>query len=96
VLQELSRPNLELKVHDVVRDELPDGEFDLVHFRLLLAWLDEPQEALRRMVASLKPGGWLLGMGGKPAAQSGGSRSSNSGKRLSRPACSRRPISTRR
>ena len=57
----LSFPNLEVKLHDVLKDELPEGEFDLVHFRLLLACLDEPREALRRMVASLKPGGWLLG-----------------------------------
>jgi SAM-dependent methyltransferase len=60
VLRELSRPNLEIRVHDVVEDELPDGEFDLVHVRLLLAWLDEPQAALHRMAAALKPGGWLV------------------------------------
>jgi SAM-dependent methyltransferase len=60
VLRELSRPNLEIRVHDVLEDELEEGEFDLVHLRLLLAWLSEPQTALQRLAAALKPGGWLL------------------------------------
>ena len=41
-------------------DELPEAEFDLVHMRLLLAWLADPAEALRRLVAALRPGGWLV------------------------------------
>src|SRR3954451_23386697 len=56
----LSRPNLEIRVHDVLEDELTEGEFDLVHLRLLLAWLSDPQTALQRLAAALKPGGWLL------------------------------------
>ena len=60
VLRELSRPNLEIRVHDVLEDDLPDGAFDLVHLRLLLAWLSEPQRALRRLASALKPGGWML------------------------------------
>ena len=43
VLRELSRPNLEIRVHDVLEDDLPEGEFDLVHVRLLLGWLSEPR-----------------------------------------------------
>ena len=43
VLRELWRPNLEIRVHDVLEDDLPEGEFDLVHVRLLLGWLSEPQ-----------------------------------------------------
>ena len=60
VLRELSHPNLEVRVHDVLEDELPEGEFDLVHVRLLLAWLSEPDTALCRLTAALKPGGRLL------------------------------------
>lgn len=60
VLSELSRPNLDVLVHDVERDELPYGEFDLIHVRLLLAWLKEPITALRRLAAALRPGGWLV------------------------------------
>jgi SAM-dependent methyltransferase len=60
VLRELKRPNLEVRVHDVLRDELPEREFDLVHARLLLAWLADPERGLRRMVGTLRPGGCLL------------------------------------
>lgn len=60
VLGELSHPNLVLRAHDVLVDELPEGEFDLVHLRLVLAWLTEPRTALRRLVAALRPGGWLV------------------------------------
>lgn len=60
VLGQLSHANLELRVHDVLVDELPEAEFDLVHLRLLLAWLVEPRVALRRLIAALKPGGWLV------------------------------------
>jgi SAM-dependent methyltransferase len=60
VLQELQHPNLEVRVHDVLTDALPEGEFDLVHARLLLAWLANPRDGLQRMVRALKPGGCLL------------------------------------
>jgi SAM-dependent methyltransferase len=46
--------------HDLLRDRLPEASFDLVHARLLLAWLAEPGRGLARLVAALKPGGWLL------------------------------------
>lgn len=60
VLRDLSRPNLEIRAHDVLKDDLPQREFDLVHLRLLLAWLSEPHAALQRLISTLKPGGWLL------------------------------------
>lgn len=60
VLRRLERPNLEVRVHDLLVDDLPEREFDLVHARLLLAWLADPGEGLRRMVRALKPGGRLL------------------------------------
>jgi SAM-dependent methyltransferase len=60
VLAELSRANLDVRVHDVQKDDLPEAEFDLVHLRLLLAWLADPLAAARRLTAALKPGRWLL------------------------------------
>jgi SAM-dependent methyltransferase len=60
VLEELVRPNLEVRVHDVLADDLPAAGFDLVHLRLVLAWLSEPAEALRRLVAALRPGGVIV------------------------------------
>lgn len=60
VLQELVHPNLEVSVHNVLTDELPEREFDLVHARLLLAWLADRELALQRMVGAVKLGGCLL------------------------------------
>jgi SAM-dependent methyltransferase len=52
-------PGLEAVRHDVVRDPLPEGRFDLVHARLLLAHLPERQAVLRKLAAALRPGGVL-------------------------------------
>jgi SAM-dependent methyltransferase len=60
VLEGLSHPNLEVKVHDVLEHDLPEAEFDLVHVRLVLGWLADRPTALRRLIAALKPGGWLV------------------------------------
>ncbi len=60
VLRARSRPNLEIRVHDVLADPLPPAAFDLVHARLLLAWLPERRAVLERLLPALKPGGRLL------------------------------------
>ena len=59
-LRSLSAPNLEVREHDLLRDELPDEAFDLIHLRLVLAWLPDPAVALARLHAALRPGGWLV------------------------------------
>jgi SAM-dependent methyltransferase len=53
-------PNLEVRRHDILTDELPPAHFDLIHLRWVLHWLPAPQEALARLVTALRPGGWLL------------------------------------
>ena len=60
VLARVTHPGLEVRAHDVLADELPERAFDLVHVRMLLAWLPDPPTALARLIAALKPGGWLL------------------------------------
>lgn len=45
--------------HDVVRDPLPEGRFDLIHARLVLIHLPDRLRVLDKLVRSLKPGGWL-------------------------------------
>src|SRR6516164_4933170 len=59
-LQMLSFPNLEVRRHDIRIDGLPNGQFDLAHARLLLMHLPGREVALERMIAALKPGGWLV------------------------------------
>jgi SAM-dependent methyltransferase len=45
---------------DVAADAAPAGAFDLVHARLVLTHIPRRDEALRRMAAALRPGGWLV------------------------------------
>jgi ubiquinone/menaquinone biosynthesis C-methylase UbiE len=52
--------NLEVQSHDIANDPLPDAAFDLVHARLVLIHVPQRERALERMVAALKPGGWLV------------------------------------
>lgn len=59
-LDGLKRSNLEVSRHDVSSDPLPQAKFDLVHFRLVLGHLPNRDEVLGRLVAALRPGGWIL------------------------------------
>lgn len=53
-------PNLHVVRHDAVRDALPEAKFDLAHARLVLLHIPERSAVLEKMVAALKPGGWLV------------------------------------
>ena len=53
-------PAVEVRQHDVAADDPPGGGFDLVHARLVLVHTPAREQALRRMVSALRPGGWLL------------------------------------
>jgi SAM-dependent methyltransferase len=59
-LEALKIPRLEILRHDITREPLPEGTFDLVHTRMVLIHLPERDEVLQRLVAALKPGGWLV------------------------------------
>jgi SAM-dependent methyltransferase len=52
--------NLEVRQHDVAADDPPNTTFDLVHARLVLVHVPGRQRALRHMVRTVRPGGWLL------------------------------------
>jgi SAM-dependent methyltransferase len=56
----LDAANVEVRVHDIVTDPLPEATFDLVHARLVLVHLPGRRRALDSMLASLRPGGWVL------------------------------------
>ena len=59
-LEAIDQPNLEVRRHDIATDELEEGAYDLVHTRYVLLHVPGREAALRRMVAALKPGGWLV------------------------------------
>ena len=52
--------NVELRTHDVVRDPLPEAEFDLIHARLVLVHLPARDEVMTKLVSALRAGGWLV------------------------------------
>ncbi len=52
--------NVELRRHDIGIDPLPEAAFDVVHARAVLTFVPERRTALKRMIAALKPNGWLL------------------------------------
>jgi SAM-dependent methyltransferase len=52
--------NVELRRHDIAADPLPASAFDLVHARLVLSHVPQRQSALDKLVAALKPQGYLV------------------------------------
>jgi SAM-dependent methyltransferase len=56
----IDHPNLDVLTHDIVTDPLEEGAFDLVHARAVLEHLPGRDDVLPRLVAALKPGGWLV------------------------------------
>lgn len=58
-LRQRSVPNLEIRRHDIIKDELETGQYDLVHCRLLLMHLSEPEKGLEwRMHYARVAGYW--------------------------------------
>jgi SAM-dependent methyltransferase len=56
-LEELGEPNLEVRRHDIVAEDLEEGAYDLVHTRLVLEHLPDRDVGLKRMATALAPGG---------------------------------------
>jgi ubiquinone/menaquinone biosynthesis C-methylase UbiE len=59
-LEQRGHANVSVQRHDVERDPLPDGAFDLIHARLVLLHLPTAEQALHKLVMALKPDGRLL------------------------------------
>ncbi len=59
-LEPLQAPNLEVRRHNLASEPLPEAAFDLIHARLVLGHLPKPEKVLARLVAALKPGGYLI------------------------------------
>lgn len=52
--------HVEIQQGDIRTAPLPEGSFDLVHARYVLIHLPDYEIALSRMLATLKPGGWIV------------------------------------
>jgi SAM-dependent methyltransferase len=60
LLEEAADERIEVRRHDLLADPLPSAAFDLVHARNLLMHLPSRLDALNRLIAALRPGGWIL------------------------------------
>ena len=58
--REHARPGIAFAVHDVTALPFPGGAADLIHARLLLAHLRDPEVLALRWLEALRPGGRLL------------------------------------
>jgi SAM-dependent methyltransferase len=59
LLEPLAGDRVEVRRHDLLADPLPEEAFDLVHARNLLMHLPARLGALRRLLAAVRPGGWV-------------------------------------
>jgi 2-polyprenyl-3-methyl-5-hydroxy-6-metoxy-1,4-benzoquinol methylase len=53
-------PNLKVRRHNILEDELEAAHYDLAHCRCVLPHLPNPLRGLRRLIDAVRPGGWLL------------------------------------
>jgi SAM-dependent methyltransferase len=59
-IESLASDTIDVRRVDIRTDELPQQEFDLVHARLVLEHLADRRQILDRLVATLRPGGWMV------------------------------------
>jgi precorrin-6B methylase 2 len=59
-LSQLSAPNLEVRESDIRMASVEPESVDMAHVRFVLIHVREWREALATVVASVKPGGWLV------------------------------------
>lgn len=59
-VESLASAAIEVKRLDIRTAELPRGEFDLVHSRLVLEHLPDRRQIIDRLAASLRPGGRMV------------------------------------
>ena len=59
-LEAIVSPNIEVRRHDIVNDDLEIDRYDLVHARYVLLHLKEWEAVLKKLADSLRPGGWLF------------------------------------
>ena len=59
-IEHLASDSISVRRIDLREDELPQAEYDLVHSRLVLEHLSDRKRILDRLVATLKPGAWMV------------------------------------
>jgi trans-aconitate methyltransferase len=62
LLEPLASDRVEVRRSDFINEALPQDAFDLVHARLVLMFLPSRLDALTRLAAAARPGGWVATM----------------------------------
>ena len=52
--------NVEVREQDLLASDFEPRAYDLVHARALLVHMSDPEQAVARLAAAVRPGGWLL------------------------------------
>ncbi len=55
-LDDLDYPHLEVRQHNIEQDDLPEGQFDLVHTRIVIVHLHQQKRAFRQLMRAVRPG----------------------------------------
>lgn len=59
-LDDFAGPGRKVATHDIMDGPVQPGGFDFAHCRAVLAHVDDLQTAVRHVVQSVRPGGWIL------------------------------------
>jgi 2-polyprenyl-3-methyl-5-hydroxy-6-metoxy-1,4-benzoquinol methylase len=59
-IDHLASATVDVRCLDIRSHDLPPGEFDLVHARLVLEHLSDRRDILDKLVQTLRPGGWIV------------------------------------
>jgi SAM-dependent methyltransferase len=59
-IEHLASETVDVRCLDIRSHDLPPGEFDLVHARLVLEHLPDRSNILRKLAQKLRPGGWIV------------------------------------
>ncbi len=59
-IDSLAGDSIDVHRVDIRDEELPHAEFELIHARLVLEHLSDRRNILDRLVAALRPGGWIV------------------------------------
>jgi len=59
-IEPLASDAIDVRHLDIRTDELPEGQFDLVHSRLVLEHLPDRRQIIDRLATTLRPGGWMV------------------------------------
>jgi len=54
------RANLEVRTHNIATDPVDEAAFDVIHARAVIEHVADREQVIKRLVAALRPGGWLL------------------------------------